>query len=75
MEAKKQTAVDWFIEQINSDCLNSVFINQDLIIKAKKMEKEQVIDSYLQKRGKRSITGVLKCWDEAEQYYTETYGE
>jgi hypothetical protein len=67
---KKQTAVEWlalYIKGItNLNC-------DEVIDQAKAMEKEQIIDAYLQKRGKRSITGVLNCMDEAYQYYTETY--
>jgi coenzyme F420-reducing hydrogenase beta subunit len=39
---EKQTAVNWLVEQVNSDCLNSSFIRPELIEKAKEMEKEQL---------------------------------
>jgi hypothetical protein len=70
MATKKQTAVEWlalYIKGItNLNC-------DEVIDHAKAMEKEQIVDAYLQKRGKRSITGVLNCMDEAYQYYKETY--
>jgi len=43
----KQTAIDWIVEQVNSDCLNSVSIRPELILQAKAMEKEQIRDSYI----------------------------
>lgn len=41
-----KTAIDWLIEQVNSDCTNSVFIKKELIDKAKEMEREQIEESY-----------------------------
>jgi hypothetical protein len=40
-EKNNQTALDWLVEQVNSDCLNSVFIRPDLIKKCKEMEERQ----------------------------------
>jgi hypothetical protein len=65
----KQTAVEWLVEQVNSDCLNSTFIREDLFNQAKEIEKEQIIRAHL----------MARCYDnpnshnEAEQYYLETY--
>ena len=69
-----QTALEWLIEQVNSDCLNSTFISQELIIKAKAMEKEQIVNAYI-------LPLSSQYWfkdedffqTEAEQYYNETY--
>ena len=41
---KKQTAIQWLVEQVNSDCLNSIFIRQELVDQAKAMEMEQMVD-------------------------------
>ena len=43
---RKQTAIEWLVKQVNSDCLNSTFIRQDLIEQAKAMEKEQIMRSH-----------------------------
>jgi hypothetical protein len=43
----KQTAIEWLVEQINSDCLNSTFVRNELIEQAKAMEKEQMLDIYI----------------------------
>ena len=63
-----KTAIDWLVEQVNSDCLNSTFINPELIKQAKLMEKEQIIDA---------VDGypLDKRHLEGEQYYNETYGK
>jgi hypothetical protein len=42
-EKNDQTALEWLVEQVNSDCLNSAFIRPDLIKKAKEMERQQVV--------------------------------
>ena len=39
----KQTAVEWLVEQVNADCLNSTFIRKELIDQAKAMEREQLM--------------------------------
>jgi len=73
-----KTALEWFIEQIPSmEILVDKELHQkaiEIFEKAKAMEREQIVNAYLQKRGKQSMTGALKNWDAAEQYYTETYG-
>jgi hypothetical protein len=73
----KQTAVEWLFAHLlphldwskTEDRIRFRQLEQE----AKAMEKEQIVDAYLQKRGKQSMTGALKNWDKAEQYYTETY--
>ena len=61
----KQTAVEWLVEQVNSDCLNSTFIQPKLIEQAKTMEKEQIIDA--------ATWGGLA--ETGEQYYKEKYNK
>jgi len=39
------TAIDWLVEKVNSDCLNSTFIRKELIDEAKEREKQQIIDA------------------------------
>ncbi len=74
---KKQTAVEWLVQYIHSEeyqkAFGQTYISIELVEQAKEMEKEQIVDAYLQKRGKRSITGVLNCMDEAYQYYNDTF--
>lgn len=44
---QKKTAVEWLVEQVNADCLNSTFIRKELIHQAKAMESEQLKEMYL----------------------------
>lgn len=43
---KNKTAVEWLVEKVNSDCLSSAFIAQDLIDWAKAMESKQLDDAF-----------------------------
>lgn len=66
---KKQTAVEWLVEQVNADCLNSVFITPDLIDQAKAMEKEQIIKAFCE-----GYDHDGDNYDGAEiSYYNRTY--
>jgi hypothetical protein len=61
---KKQTAVEWLIEQWDNWDLSI----KELFEQAKEMEKEQIIMAYK--------ADLHPCSDEdAEQYYNETYGK
>ncbi len=75
MESIKQTAVEWFIEQLKKPYSDKYIM--DIIDQAKAMEKEQIEDAY--------DIGFADAWDDAryddepkyagsEQYYNETYG-
>jgi hypothetical protein len=66
----KQTAVEWLVEQVNADCLNSTFIRKELIDKAESMMEWQIKDAYF-----------LGCHDYQNlkykgmhEYYNETFG-
>jgi hypothetical protein len=65
---KKQTAVEWLIEQVKSEkYIEDVDFNQ-----AKEMEKQQIIDAQL--NGQRaSIEFAHEAKEEAEIYYQETF--
>ena len=68
----KQSAVQWLVEQVNSDCLNSAFIRPELVEQAKEMEKERIMTAFMKNL---SIEyGVINAVQKAEQYYNETYG-
>ena len=72
---KKQTALQWLIEQVHSDeythAFGRTYISIDFIEQAKAMEKEQIIDANNigYSAGKRDTD------ETAEQYYTSTYGQ
>ena len=66
---KKQTAVEWLIDQLEKYELYSKVSFQCLkeIVQAKAMEKEQIEEAYQADR--------TPCSEEdAEQYYNEAYG-
>ena len=72
---KKQTAVEWFQEQIikivNGTCELS---EAQIFLKAKQMEKEQMKDVYLTHCAKAER--LRKIFEQQfDDYYNETYGE
>jgi hypothetical protein len=79
---KKQTAVEWMVEQVelisNNKTLSkkdAVKLYDEVIQKAKAMEMEQIEDAW----DKRCYHGVVsQTWHieakNGEQYYNETYG-
>jgi hypothetical protein len=71
----KQTAVEWFIEQIESGKIEIVYSNKihsikcipEIIEQAKEMEKQQIIEAY--------DRGEFNCGvnESAEEYYNKTF--
>ena len=71
MGTKKQTAVEWLVDQLtHSISLQQKHID-DLKEQAKKMEKQQIIDTF----GDSRILSITNNCNSGEQYYKETYGE
>jgi hypothetical protein len=65
----KQTAVEWLVEQYEKSFkINVNAVMQEPIQQAKEMEKQQIINA-------RIITPLQSEWDEAEQYYNETFNK
>ena len=72
---KKQSAVQWLVEQVNSDCLNSAFIRPELVEQANKMFEEQHQETFKQSRQAKIFEKDMPpVWESWEQYYNETYG-
>lgn len=75
----KQTAVDWLEELLHFECKyslnNEVIINYDvldnIIMKAKQMEKDQIVEAHLQ-----GLYSAIKMKGEkqSEEYYKENFG-
>ena len=64
---KKQTAVEWLIEEIDLNILVTDKVKL-AVQQAKDMEREQIEEAYK--------ADLHPCSDEdAEQYYNETYGK
>ena len=70
----KQTSVEWLQAEFNKWAEGKVFIPQDLLEEAKRLEKEQIKDAY-----NHNMTGFDKLEQEeiglnwAEDYYNQTY--
>jgi hypothetical protein len=67
----QQTAVEWLVNEVNSDCLNSAFIRPELVEKANKMFEEQIMESR-----NNGIVSTLKGYSISnEDYYNETFNK
>jgi hypothetical protein len=75
MESIKQTAVEWFMEQIGEKQPNGLYVIDTLedvknvFIKAKAMEKEQIIDACHE-----GVDYENSIYKNPEDYYNEQYG-
>ena len=58
----KQTAVEWLMEEY----INGLAINLQIMKKALEMEKEQIIDAWINSLTKGD-------YNSADEYYNETY--
>lgn len=81
---KKQTALEWFIEQVcyqltegNFYCKASNVNNE--IIKAMELEKQQIMESHISAQVQSTLRSPMfditgkRQKENAEQYYNETY--
>jgi hypothetical protein len=68
--SKRKTAVEWLVEQVNSDCLNSAFIRPDLIKEAIKMERFQIEGAY----NDGAYDSKQNQYKGMHEYYNETHG-
>ena len=68
----KQTAVEWFEDQVGHNSLMGLKEFNEIFEKAKEMEKEQIIEAW---NIRAKIDGVLTWTDNrtAEEYYNRTY--
>ena len=65
----KQTAVEWLIEYCDRENWS---IPNNIIEQAKAMEKEQIIDAFVE-CWKENMPEGYECKQSAEQYYKETF--
>ena len=73
---KKQTAVEWLIEQIfqHNNLVKGdgwFYVKPDIIEQAKEMEKQQIIDAFVE-CWKENMPDGYECKQSVEQYYNET---
>jgi len=65
----KQTAVEWLIEYCDRENWS---IPNNIIEQAKAMEKEQIIDAFVE-CWKENMPEGYECKQSAEYYYNETF--
>ena len=75
METKKQTAVEWLVDEIEKHyIINNGSLDPTVVMELKRqaieMEKEQIIDA-----NEDCSTNELGELLTGEQYYNETYGK
>jgi len=68
----KQTAVEWLVDKLNELEFDLRLIPNH-IEQAKAMEKEQIVDAYVE-CWKANMPDGYECKKSTEQYYNETYG-
>ena len=66
------TAVEWIVQEVNKDCHTSAYFSQELIEKAKTMEREQIINAMLHALDEDGHTGEWKL-KFVTNYYNKTY--
>ena len=71
METKKQTAVEWLVEQLEKHHVKIDIKNTVVFEQAKALEKQQIEMSY--KVGYNDCS--LGRFSDCEKYYTSTYGQ
>ena len=72
----KKTAIDWLVDKINTDCLNSTYVRIDLIQQAKQMEKEQMVEfaeDYIDYHCYADFDNQITYDKTATEYFNETY--
>jgi hypothetical protein len=74
---KKQTAVEWLIEQINQDYPEMTWAYKDECEQAKEMEKQQMdkVSEDWFVEGCIHMKDNKRIYQSFEQYYNETYGD
>lgn len=70
----KQTAVDWLVNVVQS-CIAPDYIPKEIIEQAKEMEKQHIIDAWIEATPRNIPKYEAITKDFAEQYYNETYGK
>jgi len=73
----QQTAVEWLVEKLYKEGHFYYVQQTEIIDKAKQMEKEQIMKSFKSARipYKYDADLTLNGFEDAEQYYNETFGK
>ena len=72
---KKQTEVEWLVEELNQKIdfipMEKWDMIRNIVQQAKAMEKEQIIDAY--EIGYDEGIQIISEYDTAQDYYNDTY--
>ena len=69
---KQQTAVEWLHEAMSENVNGISPYILELLEQAKAMEKEQIVDAFVE-CWKENMPDGYECKQSAEQYYIDTY--
>ena len=69
-----ENSINYLIEKINSDCLNSAYVDIKLLNKVKQMYREEILNAYCKGAWDMAHNDEMFPREESEQYYQETYG-
>jgi hypothetical protein len=73
MESIEQTATEWLLQQMDLETISKY---DKQLVKAKEMEKEQIINTYRDGRSDQQSEKPSRFYNRmAEQYYNEQYGK
>jgi HEPN domain-containing protein len=67
----KQTAVEWLVEELFKK-IDYLQVDPRIINQAKEMEREQIIDAFVE-CWKENMPEGYECKQSAEYYYNETF--
>jgi hypothetical protein len=73
MSDKKQTAVEWLVEEINKLTGLTIQMDEPCVQQAKEIEKNQIIEAHGDKLKKSKDSGNYEYWFTGKDYYNKTF--
>jgi hypothetical protein len=69
-----KTALNWLVDELKSRYVDLSKWNEDLILEAKKMEKQQILDAY-NSGDQNGVTSMIDGYGmmDSEEYYNEMF--
>lgn len=68
-----ENSINYLIEKINSDCLNSAYVDIKLLNKVKEMYREEIQNAYCQGAFDQLINKNLLIGKSSDKYYEDLY--
>jgi hypothetical protein len=66
---KNKTVVEWLVDQVNTDCLDPIYIRRELIEQANAIFEEQIENAYF-----NGSADNMNDEGSFKEYYNEKYG-